>query len=83
MIQDFILFSIKPATGGLVNHQQMLILKNHARRHAQMKLFFNHKMKAWNNKLLVDLTRGQAVRAPIFSACIWPICDSGLDPVVV
>jgi len=26
----------------------MLILKNHARRHAQMKPFFNPQMKAWN-----------------------------------
>jgi hypothetical protein len=26
----------------------MLILKNHARRHAQMKPFFNAQMKAWN-----------------------------------
>jgi hypothetical protein len=31
-----------------VNHQQMLVLKNHARRHAQMKPFFNPQMKAWN-----------------------------------
>jgi hypothetical protein len=49
-IRDFILFSIKPATGGFVNHQQMLILKNHARRHAQMKPFFNPQMKAWNQQ---------------------------------
>jgi hypothetical protein len=33
-----------------VNHQQMLILKNHARRHAQMKPFFSPQMKAWNQK---------------------------------
>jgi hypothetical protein len=33
-----------------VNHQQMLILKNHARRHAQMKPFFNTQMKAWNQQ---------------------------------
>jgi hypothetical protein len=39
---------VRVPAGGLVNHQQMLILKNHARRHAQMKPFFNPQMKAWN-----------------------------------
>jgi hypothetical protein len=43
---------VRVPAGGLVNHQQMLILKNHARRHAQMKPFFNLQKKAWNNKLL-------------------------------
>jgi hypothetical protein len=33
-----------------VNHQQMLILKNHARRHGQMKTFSAAPMKAWNQQ---------------------------------
>jgi len=37
-----------------VNHQQMLILKNHARRHAQMKPFSNAQMKAWNQEAAAD-----------------------------
>jgi hypothetical protein len=41
---------VRVPAGGLVNHQQMLILKNHARRHAQMKPFFNTLMKAWNQE---------------------------------
>jgi len=41
---------VRVPAGGLVNHQQMLILKNHARRHAQMKPFFNTQMKAWNQE---------------------------------
>jgi hypothetical protein len=40
---------VRVPAGGLVNHQQMLILKNHARCHAQMKPFFNPQMKAWNH----------------------------------
>jgi hypothetical protein len=60
-IRDFILFSILSANGGLVNHQQMLVLKNHARHHAQMKPFFNPQMKAWNQQAAAgDLKNGWA-----------------------
>ena len=37
---------VRVPAGGLVDRQQMLILKNYARNHAQMKTFFAAQMKA-------------------------------------
>jgi hypothetical protein len=39
------------------------------RRPESVNLFVLHGIKAFHE------TVGEAVRAPIFSACIWPICD--------
>ena len=36
---------VRVPAGGFVNHQQMFVLKNHARNHARMKTFFGAGMK--------------------------------------